>query len=483
MEDSAIPDPLLSRSGTIVTRIQGNRVRPNSTSTLPTFYRNLEDALDIRRASHNFYSIVQNNWQNSDAVDFCSGDILSLGKSPDRRAEFLKEFDRHPDFSTGSSGVRLMDGNHTYLEQAEQEIASFHGAETGLIVGSAVEANIAVWSSIPRPGDVILYDSLVHASTHEGMKRSLAICQVEFPHSEIERFRSTLLEILDSQSLVRQGKRSVIVAVESIYSMDGDVCPLEELLAVAREVIPNGNVQFVVDEAHSVGVIGPKGAGLVCELGLQKDIAVVVHSFGKAIGATGAIILGNKTIKSILANFSLSVMYTTSPSFPFVAAIKSGYTLLMSGRTSEAQDRIQRLCIVFFETLECHPLWPAAREKGLLSVPLTKDWEDRPFQTHIITVSTHQNYTYWLFFHLLSLSFCVFPVEHPVVPIGQGRLRIIIHASNTEENVESLVDAIFIWVKEMLELTEGTGIKTVSTAASRVYSWMKGEGLTGFGMV
>ncbi|KAI0509383.1 5-aminolevulinate synthase [Xylaria bambusicola] len=416
MEGTSHSDSLLSHNGTIITRIQGNRVRPNSTNTLPTFYQNLEDALDIRRASHSFYSVVQNNWQNSDAVDFCSGDILSLGKSPDRRAEFLKEFDRHPDFSIGSSGVRLMDGNHTYLEQTEQEIADFHGAQTGLIVGSAYEANIAVWTSIPRPGDVILYDSLVHASTHEGIKQSLAMSHVEFPHSDIESFRSTLLEILDSQSLVRQGKRSVIVAVESIYSMDGDVCPLEELLEVAREVLPDGNIQFIVDEAHSVGVIGPMGSGLVCKLGLQKDIAVVVHSFGKALGATGAIILGNQTVKSTIINFSRSVMYTTSPSFPFVAAIKSGYTLLKSGCMSEAQDHIQRLCVLFFETLENHPLWPLARERELLSVPLARGWEDRPFQTHIITVSTHQNYTYWLFFHLLSQSLCVFPVEHPVVP-------------------------------------------------------------------
>ncbi|KAI0444953.1 5-aminolevulinate synthase [Xylaria telfairii] len=483
MGDLSNPDPLLSGDGTIVTRIEGNRVRQSSTSTLPIFYRNLEDALDVRRASHSFYSIVQNNWQNCGAVDFCSGDILALGKSPARRAEFLQEFDRHPDFSTGSSGVRLMDGNHTYLEQTEKEIAAFHGAETGLIVGSAFEANIAVWSSIPRPGDVILYDSLVHASTHEGMKQSLASVQIEFPHSDVEAFRSTLLEILDSQSLVRQGKRSVLVALESIYSMDGDVCPLDELLEVAREVFPNGNIQFIIDEAHSVGVIGPKGAGLVCELGLQKDIAVVIHSFGKAIGATGAIILGNQTIKSALANFSRSVMYTTSPSFAFVAAIKSGYTLLSNGSMNEAQEKIQRLSVVFFETLESHPLWPLAREKGLLSVPLAHDWEDRPFQTHVITVSTQQNYTYWLFFHLLSQSFCVFPVEHPLVPVGHGRLRIILHASNTEENVQSLIGSMFAWVEEMLDVTEAKGGKTVSTAAGRVYSWMKDQKLTGFGLV
>lgn len=322
-----------------------------------TFYRNLEEVLDVRRAEGLYYSIVDNAWQAGDAVDLCSGDILSLGRSAARRAAFLAELAAHPGFSTGSGGVRLMDGNHGYLEAAEREIAAFHGAGAGLLVGSAYEANVAVWTAVPRPGDVVVYDALVHASTHEGIKQSLAMDKVEFPHSDAEGFRAVLQEVLESNRLVRQGRRSILVAVESIYSMDGDVCPLQELVDVASELSSGkGNIQFVVDEAHSVGVVGPKGAGLVCELGLQEDIAVVVHSFGKAIGATGgtsvptvlleytilltrchfvAIVLGNDVIRGVLANFARSVIFTTAPSFPFVAAIKSGYKLLEAGETEE----------------------------------------------------------------------------------------------------------------------------------------------------
>lgn len=360
--DSAIP-PI----STFITRLRDTQVQlPRSAAPDPTqstFYRNLEEVLDVRRASSLYYSIVENAWQVSDAVDFCSGDILSLGRSDARRAEFLAELARHPDFSTGSSGVRLMDGNYQYLEQAEQDIAHFHGAEAGLLVGSAFEANIAVWTAVPRPGDVVVYDALVHASTHEGLKQSLAMEKFEFAHNDVAAFRRVLLQVFESQRLVRQGKRSILVAVESIYSMDGDVCPLQELVDVADEVSDGlGNIQFVVDEAHSVGVIGPKGAGLVCELGLQNDIAIVVHSYGKAIGATGgtsslvpecidiwhclltvanaitAIILGNKVIRGALANFARSVIYTTAPSFPFVAAINSGYTLLRAGHTDEVHQ-------------------------------------------------------------------------------------------------------------------------------------------------
>ncbi|RYP67343.1 hypothetical protein DL771_007287 [Monosporascus sp. 5C6A] len=478
--DSAIP-PI----STFVARLRDTQPQyPQSAQAQSTFYRNLEEVLNVRRSSSLYYSIVENAWQAGDAADFCSGDILSLGRSDARRAEFLAELARHPNFSTGSSGVRLMDGNYTYLEQAERDIAAFHGAEAGLIVGSACEANVAVWTAVPRPGDVVVYDALVHASTHEGVKQSLAMTKFEFPHNDVEGFRSVLLEVLESQRLIRQGKRSILVAVESIYSMDGDVCPLQELVNIAHEISGGqGNIQFVVDEAHSVGVIGPKGAGLVCELGLQKDIAVVVHSYGKAIGATGAIILGNEIIRGALANFARSVLYTTSPSFPFVAAIKSGYTLLEAGHTEEAQEHIQDIAMLFFESLTSHPTWLAARERGLLRVPLADGWEDRPFLAHIIPISTRQKYTWWLYFHLLALSFCVFPVEHPVVPLGQGRLRVILHASNTEDQVQRFVDAVFAWVEEMIEIEDGRTAETVSHAARRVYAWMRRERLTGYGMV
>lgn len=175
-----------------------------------------------------------------------------------------------------------MDGHYKYLEDAENFIATFHGMEAGLIVGSAYEANLAVWTAIPRPGDVILFDALIHASSHEGIKQSLAIQKVEFAHNDVQSFRAAVLGIMASQPLIRQGKRSIIVAVESIYSMDGDVCPLRELVEATGDILGcQGSIQFVVDEAHSIGVIGPRGTGLVCELGLEKEIAVVVHSYGK----------------------------------------------------------------------------------------------------------------------------------------------------------------------------------------------------------
>jgi 8-amino-7-oxononanoate synthase len=279
----------LSPDSTLAALIKSHKIQPDQTKSLPLFYRNLGEALDVKRASDNFYSTLPGGGSDPNTVDFCSGDVMSMGRSSEHRAEFLAELARHPNFALGTTSSRLMEGNYNYIEEAEAEIAAFHGADTGLLVGSGFEANLAIWNTIPKQGDVILYDSLVHASTHDGMRQAMAMDRVSFPHSDVDAFRETLRDILETRPLVRQGKRCVIVAVGSIYSMDGDICPLQELFEAAQEVFQDheGSVQWVVDEAHSVGFIGPEGKGLVCELGLEKEIAVVMHSFGKAIGAAG----------------------------------------------------------------------------------------------------------------------------------------------------------------------------------------------------
>ena len=158
------------------------------------------------------------------------------------------------------------------------------------------------------------------------MNQSLAMGRIEFQHNDVESFRSTLLSILDSQYLIKQGKRSVIIAVESVYSMDGDVCPLQELVDVTKEIFPRGNAQFVVDEAHSTGVIGSKGAGLVCELGLEKEIAVRLHTYGKAMSASGGMIALIYTFANLLL------------------------TLLSSYHTRQQNDQscVSKLCAVYY---------------------------------------------------------------------------------------------------------------------------------------
>ncbi|KAI1386965.1 uncharacterized protein F4822DRAFT_438048 [Hypoxylon trugodes] len=453
-------------------RIRGQQPDPNRSKNLSVFYRNLEEALDGRRALYNLRQHVLNDWQTGDQIDFASNDILSWNASGALH------------FCPGSGGSRVLDGHYEYMDQAERDIAAFHGAEEGLIFNSGFDANLAIWSAIPRLGDVIVYDELVHASSHEGMAQSLAALKVEFPHNDIKGFRNTLLSILDSQPLIKRGKRTVLVAIESVYSMDGDVSPLEEFVEIADDVFrEHGNIQFVIDEAHSTGLIGPNGSGLVCELGLEDRIAVRLHTYGKAMGASGAIVLGSKTVKGALMNFARSSTFSTSPPFPFVAAIKAGYNLLETSEAEEARERVQTLARLYFELLTSHPTWQSALKRGLLSVPLSENWEDRPFLTQIFTVFTRPKYLYWLYFHILAAGFCVWPIEHPAVPPGQGRIKVSLHAGNTEEQVEGLVNATFEWVEEVMAIEDGRLNENVTKAAGRVYDWMRSEGLSGFGFL
>ena len=267
--------------------VKAQRPKAPAMRGAPTFNRNLEEALDVRRRDHCLFTTKTNIWDDKQAIDFSSNDILSLGATGRLRLEFEQELRSHPDLPLGAASSRAIDGNYGYLEMVEEEIAQFHGAETGLIVGSGFEANVAIFAAIPRAGGAIVYDELVHASTHDGMQQCQASCKVSFRLNNADSFRAALISVCDSQPLIRQGRRCVIVAVESFFSMDGDVCPLEDLLEVAKEIVPDGCAQFLVDEAHSTGIIGPKGSGLVCELGLEGEIAIRLHTFGKAVASAG----------------------------------------------------------------------------------------------------------------------------------------------------------------------------------------------------
>ena len=246
--------------------------------------RNLVEALDVRRRDHALYTLKNNIWREGTATDFSSRDALSLGASGLLRKEFNQELERYPDLPPGPSSSRIMDRNYKYLETVEEEIARFHDSETALFVNSGFDANVAVLSAIPRPGDAFLYDDLVHASAHDGIQQSQTTYRVPFRHNDVEAFRDS------SQPSIRQGKRSVFVAVEAVYSMDTDICPLQELTHAAKEMMPAGNAQFYMDEAHSTGVIGPQGRGLVCMLGVQQEVAIQLHTFGKVLVSSGGIL-------------------------------------------------------------------------------------------------------------------------------------------------------------------------------------------------
>lgn len=225
------------------------------------------------------------------AVDFSSNDFLSLSTSSAYRERFLGLLNNTPpSFPLASGGSRLLDGNSAYAEELETFVAEFHQAPTALLFNSGYDANVGVLSSIPQPGDVILYDELIHASAHEGMRLSRAGPRKMFAHSSPIGLREALQSQIAEDPAIAEGARNVFVLIESIYSMDGDVAPIKEFIAVVDELLPRGNGYFYVDEAHATGVFGPRGAGVVQELGVQDRMFIRVHTFGKALASHGGML-------------------------------------------------------------------------------------------------------------------------------------------------------------------------------------------------
>ncbi|KAL4968633.1 aminoacyl transferase sphA [Aspergillus stella-maris] len=459
-------------SSPLFTRWLANqKPRAQTLLTAPIFYRNLEEALDVRRKDHGVYSLLKNTWSNGTTIDICTNDSLSFGSSGRLRAAFEAELALNPDAALGAGGSRLMDGNYDYIEAVEQEIADYHGVEAALILGSGCDANYAIFEAIPRSGDVIVYDELVHASIIDGMARSLASVRLPFAHNDVDAFREVLLSIWDEQPLVKQGGRCVLIVVESVYSMDGDMAPLRDLIQVAKEVFPAGNAQFIVDEAHSMGVLGERGLGYAEALGLSEEIAIKTHTFSKSFGSIGGVVLGNQTVKNALLNFSRSTVFTAAPCFNQIAAIRAGYALMPQPESDAGRANIQHLVKRLFARITAHPIWEEANERGIILIPVSEDWEEREMQSQLVMLWTRERYGQWLSFHLDARKYSAFPVMFPVVPKGSARLRVVIHADHTEELIDGFVDAVCEWAEEMVRIERGAtaGVK-IPWAAQQVYA-------------
>ena len=265
---------------------------------------NLEGALSAaleRRRTHS--TLRKLTTYPPDSIDFSSNDFISLGQSSELRAAFLQELHAESNiFPLGSGGSRLLDGNSLYAENLERDIAAFHGAPAGLLCNSGFDANVGLFSCVPQSGDVVIYDEYIHASVHDGMRASRVKHHVPFAHNSVPAFREAVQKCLDVEEGFLKGTRNVFVALEAIYSMDGDVAPLKAIADAVDELLPAGNGHIIVDEAHSTGVLGPKGKGLVNELGLESRVSIRLHTFGKAMACNGGEFLQSNLFLELYAH-------------------------------------------------------------------------------------------------------------------------------------------------------------------------------------
>ena len=342
-------------------------------------------------------------------IDFCSNDYLGLANSALLKHSQL-QLDSHT-FSTpnGSTGSRLISGNLNQTEEAENFIATFHGAESGLIFNSGFDANIGMMSCIASGNDWIFYDEYAHTSLKDGIKLSRGH-SASFKHNNLE----------DLAAKVANATGRKFVVVEAVYSMDGDLAPLTQLLELCKSF----GAELIVDEAHAVGVYGQKGEGRVAELDIENSVFARTVTFGKAIGCNGAIVLGSKVLRQYLINYAHSFIYTTALPFHCLQRVQTAYRIMQNW--TQKREKIRKLSSLLRRRL-----------KPEICYAIVGD------QPHIISILIPGNrLAKQLSARLLQQNIYVKAILFPTVPQGKERLRISIHSFNTAKQIEKLADTI-----------------------------------------
>ena len=361
-------------------------------SKLSSLLQKREDANALRELKNN----------TAHKIDFSSNDYLGFA----RDLELQK---RIGDASStigglnGSTGSRLVTGSNTLIQETEDSLARHFQQEASTIFSSGYMANLAYFSSVPQKGDTVLYDELSHACIKDGCRLSPAK-RFSFKHNNIQDLEHKLIN----------ASGNVFIAVESIYSMDGDMCPLNEICDLADK----HQAFLVVDEAHSTGLWGNQGQGLVHHLGLKDRVSAVIYTFGKAMGIHGACMAGSSTLKSFIINFARPFIYTTAPSNHEVISIREAFEFRKS-KTEPAQ-RLFQLIDHFNRRLPRFSSPSAIKAVVIGGNTETKEASEK----------------------LQEEGFDVRAILSPTVKEGSERLRICLHSFNTQKEIDFLCDIL-----------------------------------------
>ncbi|MDX5446967.1 MAG: 8-amino-7-oxononanoate synthase [Bacteroidota bacterium] len=370
--------------------------------------RDLEDALYDRREEGNERRLPT----QQGGLDFCSNDYLGFATSEALESQLQSEIALVQPLRLGATGSRLLTGNSPLYQRVEQQVAAFHGSESALIFPSGYSANLGLLSSVPKKGDVILYDELCHASIRDGIRLS---------NAKAYRFKHNNLRSL-GDLLKRNGEtaRQLFVVTESVFSMDGDLAPLKGLVRLCKR----WKASLIVDEAHAVGVIGRKGEGLVSHLGFQDAVFARVITFSKAIGNHGGAVLGSRVLRDYLVNFARPLIYTTGLPDLTLVHIRVAYQKLSQAKAP--LEQLEHNVQYFIQNLE-----PRIRRRMIRGIT----------PINVLLVQGNQRVVR-LADHLQEKGFDVRPILHPTVPKGRERLRIVIHSFNDPEDILKLCQTL-----------------------------------------
>jgi 8-amino-7-oxononanoate synthase len=310
-----------------------------------------------------------------------------------------------------AGGSRLITGNLAAHEALEDELAEFLGTESALVWGTGYMANVGVLPALAGPGDAIVSDALNHASIIDGCRLARADVHV-FRHGDLGHLEEVL------RAVATPGRR-VVLAVDGVYSMDGDVAPLAGIVALARA---HGAI-LVLDDAHGTGTLGKRGRGSAELFGVEDGVDVLVGTLGKALGSFGAFVAGSEKLRDLLVNVARSFIFSCALAPPQVEAARAALRVVRREpwRREALQANAERL----------------RRRLGARGVPTA------PSTTHVVPVVVGENAaTMSVCERLLERGFFAQGVRHPTVPEGTARLRLTPMATHAQAEVDALADAV-----------------------------------------
>ena len=355
----------------------------------------------------------------NDGIDFSSNDYLGFAKNIqlfDKVHAFLQA---HNYKVNGATGSRLISGNHSLYPETETLIAQFHQVETALLFNSGYDANIGFFSAVPQRGDIVLYDESSHASIRDGLQLSLAK-SYKFKHNDPNDLQR-LLEKWSNKRKQTQHSFAIYVALETVYSMDGDTPPLEEMVTLCEKY----QAYLIVDEAHALGVMGEYGEGIAQYLDLHNRIFARIVTFGKGLGCHGAAVLGSRDLQTYLVNYARSFIYTTGLSPHAVATIYIAYQLLQN---KQAPVNALQLRIVHMNQ--------EIKRLGLQPIFV---YSKSAIHSAIIPGNTTVRALAQV---MQTKGFDVKPILSPTVPEGQERIRFCLHADTPFESISAVLEYI-----------------------------------------
>jgi len=351
----------------------------------------------------------------SEMVDFCSNDYLGFSSSSELYDTISEKMDQLTSKSNGATGSRLISGNSDLVERLESRVSNFFEGEAALFFNSGYNANQSILSAIPQKGDTILYDELVHASIKDGLRLGFAN-KISFKHNDLEDFERRL----------KNSKGDIYVVVESIYSMDGDRCPLKKLLGICKKY----NAYLIVDEAHSLGVVGDKGQGICINERVQEDVFARIYTFGKALGVHGACVVGSQLLKQYLINFARPFIYTTA--LPHHSLVSVSCALDYLNQAKEPRKRLTENIKYFQNSM-------AKAKDEMMSDNMKLIESNTAIQGVIIPDNILVRNKA---LHLQESGLDVRAILSPTVKPGSERLRICLHSFNTFAEIDLLISRV-----------------------------------------